>query len=129
MTDAAFTAAVMAAFQAFNERRFDDFAQSVTEDVEEVYPQSGERFIGRDTQLAMHRAFPNPPTFTVERIRRDGDLAVVETSEGYPDGSTWQTVFILELRGDQIARQTMYFGTSFQAPAWRRQFSSESRPD
>ena len=72
MGDAEFEATVRAAFQAFNERRFADFATYVTEDVVEVYPQSGEQFETRARQRAFHEAFVNPPTFTVREIRRSG---------------------------------------------------------
>ncbi len=121
MTDRAFEAAVRAAFAAFNERRFAEFAEYVTDDVVEAYPQSGEVMVGRANQLAMHQAFPHPPTFTIRAIHRSGDLAVVETDERYPEGD-WQTIFILELRDGLIARMTMYFGEPFVAPDWRRAF-------
>jgi len=122
VTDPEFSDVVHAAFAAFNERRFADFSTYVTEDVVESYPQSGEMLRGRSAQKAFHEAFPIPPTFTIRNILRDGDLAVVETDEGYPDGSAWKTVFILELREGLIARMTMYFGEPFAAPAWRREF-------
>jgi hypothetical protein len=122
MTDADFESTVRGAFAAFNERRFADFSTYVTEDVVEAYPQSGEVMIGRATQLAMHQAFPYPPTFTIRAIHRSGDLAVVETDEGYATGSTWKTIFILELRDGLVARMTMYFGEPFAAPDWRRPF-------
>jgi len=122
MTDADFEATVRAAFAAFNERRFADFAQYVIDDVVEAYPQSGEVMLGRANQLAMHQAFPHPPTFTIRVIHRSGDLAVVETDEGYARGSAWKTIFILELRDGLIATMTMYFGEPFAAPEWRRPF-------
>ena len=122
MGDAEFEATVRAAFAAFNERRFADFAGYVTEDVIEAYPQSGEVLVGRANQLAMHEAFPHPPTFTIRAIHRSGDLAVVETDEGYVDGGIWLTIFILELREGLIAAMTMYFGEPFTAPDWRRPF-------
>jgi len=122
MTDPEFAAAIAAAFQAFNERRFADFATYVTDDVVEAYPQSGERIEGRDTQLAFHQAFPNPPTFTVRNVLRSGDLAVAEVDEHYPDGSVWNDVFIFELRGGLVASMTAYFGQPFPAPEWRRPY-------
>ena len=121
MTDAAFEAAVREAFAAFNERRFADFSEYVTDDVVEAYPQSGEVMVGRANQLAMHQAFPHPPTFNIRAIHKSGDLAVVETDERYPEGD-WQTIFILELRDGLIARMTMYFGEPFAPPEWRRPF-------
>jgi hypothetical protein len=122
MVDADFEATVRAAFLAFNERRFSDFAASVTDDVVEAYPQSGEVMVGRANQQAMHEAFPHPPTFTIRSIHRSGDLAVVETDEGYAAAETWKTIFILELREGVIGRMTMYFGEPFSAPEWRRPF-------
>jgi hypothetical protein len=122
MTDPDFAAALSAAFQAFNERRFADFATYVTDDVVETYPQSEERIEGRDTQLAFHEAFPNPPTFTVRNVLRSGDLAVAEVDEHYSDGSVWNDVFIFELRDGLVAFMTGYFGQPFPAPEWRRPY-------
>ena len=122
MNDPEFADAIAAAFQAFNERRFADFATYVTEDVAEIYPQSAERIEGRDTQLAFHEAFPNPPTFSVRNVLRSGDLAVAEVDEHYPDGSVWNDVFILELRNGLVASMTAYFGQPFPAPEWRRPY-------
>lgn len=122
MTDAEFEATVTAAFRAFNERRFADFGTYVTDDVVEAYPQSGEVMVGRANQQAMHEAFPHPPTFAIRSIHRSGDLAVVETDEGYAADETWKTIFILELRDGLVARMTMYFGEPFSAPKWRRPF-------
>jgi len=122
MNDPAFAAAIEGAFTAFNERRFADFAAGVTDDVVEIYPQSGERIEGRDRQQAFHGAIPNPPTFTARNVRRVGDLGVVEADEHYPDGSVWNDVFIFELRDGLVASMTVYFGQPFPAPEWRRPF-------
>jgi hypothetical protein len=120
--DPNFTLAIEAAFQAFNERRFADFATYVTDDVVETYPQSGERFEGRDRQRAFHEAFSNPPTFTVRNVLRSADLGVAEVDEHYPDGSVWNDVFIFELREGLVASMTGYFGQPFAAPEWRRPY-------
>ena len=124
MTDPAFASAVRDAFDAFNRRDFAAFSTYVTDDLVEVYPQSGERLRGKAVERAMHEAFPNPPTFTLREIRQDGNLAVAEVDEGYPDGSTWKTVFIFELRDGLISSLVGYFGEPFRAPAWRRPFLS-----
>jgi hypothetical protein len=122
LTDPDFTEDITAAFQAFNERRFADFATHVTDDVVEVYPQSGERIEGRNSQLAFHEAFPNPPTFTVRNVLRSGNLAVAEVDEHSADGTVWNDVWILELRDGLVAHMTGYFGQPFPAPEWRRPF-------
>jgi len=124
LTDPDFAAALASAFEAFNERRFADFATYVTEDVVEIYPQSGERFEGRDRQRAFHEAFPSPPTFTIRRVQRSGDLAVAEVDENYPDGSVWRDVWIFELRDGLVASMTGYFGEPFAAPEWRRPYTT-----
>jgi hypothetical protein len=120
--DAEFDDSIHAAFAAFNERRFADFATYMTDDVVESYPQSGERLDGKAQQRAMHEAFPNPPTFTIRCILRDGALAAVELDEAYDIGSTWKTVLILELREGLIASLTGYFSEPFTAPDWRKPF-------
>jgi hypothetical protein len=126
VTDPAFAAAVQAAFAAFNERRFADFSTYVTDDLVETYPQSGERIEGRVAERGMHEAFPNPPTFSIREIRQDGNLAVVEVDEAYPDGSAWKTAFILELRDGLIASLIGYFGEPFSAPAWRAPYRADT---
>jgi len=122
MNDPAFEAIAAAAYTAFNERRFADFSDYVTDDVVETYPQSGERLQGRDRQRAMHEAFPDPPIFTLRRVLKDGDLAVVEVDERYGDGRVWKTAFILELHDGRIAGLTGYFGAPFAPPEWRKAF-------
>ena len=122
MTDPEFAAAITDAFMAFNDRRFADFATYVTDDVVEIYPQSGEQFEGRAKQQAFHEAFVSPPTFTVRNVLRSGDLAVAEVEEHYPDGSVWNDVWILQLRDGAVASMTGYFGQPFAAPEWRRPY-------
>jgi ketosteroid isomerase-like protein len=122
VTDPEFANVVKATFDAFNARDFAEFARHVTDDIVETYPQSGERLEGRSQQRAMHEAFPEAPTFVVRDIHRDGNLAVVEVDEGYPNDSVWKTAFILELRDGLIASLTGYFGEPFLAPEWRRRF-------
>jgi ketosteroid isomerase-like protein len=122
MSDDEIVTAIHAAFQAFNERRFADFAASVTEDVVEVYPQSGERFEGRERQRAFHEAFAEPPTFTVREVHHSGDLAVAEVDEHSADGTVWKDAWIIELRDGAVASMTGYFGQPFDAPEWRRPY-------
>jgi ketosteroid isomerase-like protein len=114
--------AIRAAFRAFNERRFADFATFVTDDVVEVYPQSGERIEGRHQQRAFHEAFPEPPTFTIRNVLRSGDLAVAEVDEQSADGAVWNDVWVFVLRDGAVASMTGYFGQPFPAPEWRRPY-------
>lgn len=122
VTDDDFVATVRAIFDAFNERRFGDFASYMAEDLVETFPQSGEHIEGRRRQQASHEALPVAPTFAVRNVLRSGDLAVVEVDESYPDGTLWKDAFILQLRDGAVAAMTVYFGSPFAPPEWRRPF-------
>jgi hypothetical protein len=81
-------------------------------------PQSRERIRGRENMRAMQEHFPNPPHVKVRRVIGSGDLWVVEVENDY-DGDVYHAVLILEFRDGKIARDTRYYTTSFEAPAWR----------
>ena len=72
----------------------------------------------------MHKAFLDPPTFTIPSIRRSGDLAVAELDESYLDESVWATVLVLRLHDGLIATLTGHFGVPFPAPERRRPYTS-----
>jgi hypothetical protein len=76
MTDPEFAAAIAAAFQAFNERRFADFATYVTEDVVESYQQSCESFDVCYVQLAFFQGLANRPSFIVSYVLRSVYLCI-----------------------------------------------------
>jgi limonene-1,2-epoxide hydrolase len=98
-------------------------AAMLHDDYVEEWPQSGERIVGRDDALAINRNFPGGlPSMQVRRLVSDGDLAVLEVSLTYADGSVWQGVSIMELRDGAIWKQTDYFAQSFEAPQWRAQW-------
>jgi hypothetical protein len=40
----------------------------------------------------------------------------------YPDGSIWRIVSLDELRGDQLARATLYFAPVLEGPEWRKSY-------
>jgi hypothetical protein len=87
------------------------------------WPQSGERIVGRENSLAIDRNFPGGmPKLTVRRVRSAGDVGVVEMDLEYADGSRFQGVSILELRGGKILHETDYFAQPFGAPQWRAQW-------
>ena len=81
-------------------------------------PQSGERFASRDALREMQRAFPEPPTIRLRRLVGEGDVWVAEATSDYGE-RRYQTVLILEMEGDLIARETRYYTEPFEAPEWR----------
>lgn len=83
------------------------------------FPQSGERFVGKESFLEWRKNYPAKLDFRIRRITSDGDLWVTENLISY-DGSPWMfTVNILEFRGDKIAHERLYVLEGFEAAAWR----------
>ena len=51
-----------------------------------------------------------------------GDLCVVEARLTYGGGARYESVFVFELSGGRIARETAYWSEPFEAPEWRAQW-------
>ena len=86
------------------------------------YPQSRERIRGRQNVQAVRSHHPDRPSgFVVRRMLGEGDLWVTEYVMIY-DGRPVQTVSIMEFRGGKVARETQYYASPFEAPAWRAQW-------
>jgi hypothetical protein len=83
------------------------------------YPQSGERFRGRDRIAAQRGGHPAERHFTVLRITGADDLWVSECVINY-DGAPTYSVSIMEFEGDEVAREPQYFGDPFAAAESRR---------
>lgn len=83
------------------------------------WPQSGERIVGRDNIVAVHRNRPGgPPHQTLRRIVGSSDVWFSEQLGDY-GGQVFCGSSIFELRDGKIARETDYFGEPFEPPAWR----------
>ena len=82
------------------------------------YPQSGERFRGREKIKAQRGGHPAERHFTILRIRGGGDLWVSECVITY-DGVPTYSVSVMELTGDLVTHETQYFADPFPAPASR----------
>lgn len=83
------------------------------------YPQSGERFRGRETISAQRGAHPANRHFTVLRISGGGHLWVSECIITY-DGVPSYSVSIMEFVNGHAVHETQYFADPFGAPEWRR---------
>jgi hypothetical protein len=79
------------------------------------YPQSGERFRGRETIAAQRGGHPAERHFTVQRISGAGDLWVSECVISY-DGEPTHSVSIMEFADGLVAHETQYFADPFDAP-------------
>ncbi len=82
------------------------------------YPQSGERFRGRETISRQRGAHPASRHFTVLRIVGSGDLWTSECIITY-DGVPSYSVSIMEFANGHVVHETQYFADPFGAPQWR----------
>ncbi len=85
------------------------------------YPQSGERIRGRANIQASRTAQPNAKRFNVQRILGRGDLWVSELVMTYDDRPSY-VVSIMEFDGDDVVRETQYFGDPFEPGPSRAQW-------
>ena len=85
------------------------------------YPQSGERIHGRRNIQSSRTVQPNRKRFTIRRITGASGLWVTEYILTY-DGRPSYTVSIMEFRDGGVARETQYFGDSFEPGASRSQW-------
>ena len=87
------------------------------------FPQSGERFVGVQKLPRMEKQLSGVyDTFEFREIRGRDDLWVAELSVRYDQGPPSFGVSILELRGDKIARESIYVTEGFEPPEWRAQW-------
>jgi len=90
------------------------------------YPQSGERFRGRDTIQLQRGNHPAARQFTVRRIAGHGDLWVSEVVITY-DGVPTYSVSVMEFENEYVLHETQYFADPF-APAPGRAHLAEPMP-
>lgn len=100
-------------------------AELYHEDAVLEFPQSGERYDGRDVFTAWRARYPAEVAFDVLRVTVAGDVAVVELTARYDDGVPMYGVGIHEFRGDRIARERIYVGAGWEVPDWRRPWLSD----
>lgn len=128
--------------EIMNNRDWDALGDVYHDDYVEEYPQSGEVFRGLAMARAVRENYPGgfvdqgvddrvprvigsvpewvrTPSFTVVRVAGTGDTATATFRTRYPDGSSWWIVTIFEVRGDKIAKGTMFFAPLFDPPEWR----------
>ena len=83
------------------------------------FPQSGERFVGKQNFLTWRKQYPAKIAFKIRRINGAGDLWVTENLISY-DGGPWMfAVNILRFRGDRVASESIYIMEGFDAADWR----------
>ena len=86
------------------------------------FPQSGERFVGVENFREWRSAYPASTSFEFREVRGRENLWIAEVSVTYDGGAPSFGVSILELRGEKIARESIYVAEGWEAPAWRAQW-------
>ncbi|MFF3911813.1 hypothetical protein ACFYZJ_39180 [Streptomyces sp. NPDC001848] len=92
------------------------------------YPQSGERFRGRETISAQRGGHPADRHFTLRRITGHANLWVSECLIAY-DGVPSYSVSIMEFADQHVVHETQYFADPFGAPVWRAARGADAGPD
>jgi hypothetical protein len=106
-----------------NAGRDPDFAHAMyRDDAVLEFPQSGERFVGVANLKGWRRGYPASVTYEIRDVRGAGEVWVAELTIRYDDGPQNFGVSILELRGDKIARETIYVAEGWEPPEWRAQW-------
>lgn len=115
--------------EAFAKAQLEMFA----EDVVNEFPQSGERFRGRDNIAAMNQSYKGEtgtnPKATLRRILKPGEAWIIEATIDYGDGTPVSAISIIETGADgKVVKETDYFANPFEAPEWRRQYAEKMEP-
>jgi SnoaL-like domain len=112
-------------FLAATERRdYAAMAAFAHPEIEMTWPQSGERFIGRDNALGALLATEEKPEFAGEpRIVGEGSSWVLTMPLRYGT-DIYHYAGIFELEDGLIRRSTEFFGAPFPAQPARAQFAA-----
>ena len=95
------------------------------EDAIQEWPQSGERFVGRDNIVAVAQNYGELPEMKGFRVVAEADeLAVTELLLDY-SGRLYHGVAITEIEGNQVRKRTEYFNEPFEAPESRSQWAEK----
>ncbi len=89
------------------------------------FPQSQERYEGKENFLAWRRQYPAKLEFKVRRIRGRGNFWVAETSLRYDDGPWNFGCSLLEFKGNKVIKETIYVMQGWEAPEWRAKWRAQ----
>ena len=98
-----------------------------TDDAVVEFPQSGEKFRGKENFIPWRGVYPEAVMeFEVRAIRGDGDMWAVEGRVRYGDDDFMTFVDLLHFRGDLVDRETIYIATAFPPDEARARFAEQS---
>lgn len=110
------------------------------------WPQSGELVRGSSNDRRMVESYPGgrprlvqerligsedrwavSPFGGMYRVAGEGEAWWGEWRQIYPDGTTYFTVTLIELREGKVFRETVYWAEPFEPPEWRAPFVEPRR--
>ena len=97
------------------------------EDAVVEWPQGGERLRGKANIIAFRSGYPARQEFVLRRTTGCHDLWVNEYTITYDDRAV-MVVGIMEFRDGKVVRERIYFGESWDPPAWRSQWVERFDP-
>ncbi|MET0966001.1 MAG: nuclear transport factor 2 family protein [Nakamurella sp.] len=98
-----------------------------TDDALIEFPQSGERFRGKDHFLPWRSEYPAVKIeFEMRTLRGEGDHWIVEGAVGYGEGPPMPFVDILHCQGELIDRETIYITEAFPPEESRAKYAEQS---
>ena len=117
----------MRLFEAMDQRDEAALGALVTDDFTMTWPQSGERFRGRENALGALSVQGDVPTPVGEpRIVGGGDTWVVMMPLQYPEAGAVHYVGVFELRDGLVSASTEYFGAPFPPKPERARFADKA---
>jgi hypothetical protein len=127
MNDDEMVARITELFAKGDMREFGEELQGLTaDDVVLEFPQSGERFRGKDTIATMYQGYGEStgtaPKAKLRRVLKPGQAWVIESTIDYGDGTPVSAISIIEFEDGKVTRQTDYFANPFPAPDWRKPY-------
>jgi len=91
------------------------------------WPQGGERVRGKENIIAFRSTYPARQQFELHRTTGCHDLWVNEYTIRYDDRPV-MAIGIMEFREGKVVRERIYFGESWEPPAWRAQWVERFDP-
>ena len=108
-------------FDAFERQDLDAFSELLHDDYVEEYPQSGERFRGKQNARSILESYLGLLHMTDHSYVLSGDLGVMKMTLDYNDNRVYACA-IVDFEGGKIKRVRAYFAEPFEAPEWRAQW-------
>jgi hypothetical protein len=111
-------------WRSANAQDVEELRQVFADDVAIEWPQSGERFHGKEACINIFTNYPggSPQFLGMSRVLGEGGVWVGEAELLYPGDKKYMVVSIFEIANGRITHEIDYFAEPFPAPEWRKQW-------